>query len=338
MAVALGVALIVPVRSQDASRDLPARIRAWVDAYERQLPSIVAEERYEQKVSRLRRGGRDRYTPPPSSAREVVQQRVLESEFLLVKPANGFEWIPFRDVSRVDGQVIHDRADRLARLLLDPTASSYDAAARIGEESTRYNIGGLVRTVNVPTLALAFLTTRNAKCCKVKVHDLDTIEGERFQRMSFDETVVPGIVGTKEGRRVKTKGEVWVRPDGALRRSRLVMTVGGTLAEIQVDWKVYAGLDMVVPVEMQEYYSYGAREIEGLAVYTNIRKFGVTTHETVKKPGTSAQVTSPAPHDPRGITNPGEGSLCRDGSTRTRAEPAPNPEARACSSASRSRC
>ena len=223
MAVALGVALIAPVRSQDASRDLPARIRAWVDAYERQLPSIVAEERYEQKVSRLRRGGRDRYTPPPSSAREVVQQRVLESEFLLVKPANGFEWIPFRDVIRVDGQIIRDRADRLARLLLDPTASSYDAAARIGEESTRYNIGGLVRTVNVPTLALAFLTTRNAKCCKVKVHDLDTIEGERFQRMSFDETVVPGIVGTKEGRRVKTKGG-W--------------ELGGRKALRKGDWKI----------------------------------------------------------------------------------------------------
>jgi hypothetical protein len=279
--VALGIAVAPGVGARAAGDDILANVRAWVDRYEAQLPSIVAEERYEQKVIRARRGGRDRFTSGFQS-RDTVQTRVLESEFLLVKPVDGFEWIPFRDVSKVDGQVIRDRADRLAKLLMDPTASAYDAAERIANESTRYNIGGLLRTVNVPTLALAFLTTRNAACCKFKVHGTDTIEGERFTRIALDETAVPGVVGSQDGHRVKSKGDVWVRADGALRRSRLVMTVGATRAEIQVDWRPYPGIDMVVPVEMQEYYVYGTREIEGLAVYTNIRRFVVSTQESVK--------------------------------------------------------
>ena len=280
-AVVLGIVVAVAGRARGADADLLATVRAWVDQYEAKLPSIVAEERYEQKVIRSRRGGRDRFTGGFQS-RDTVQTRVLESEFLLVKPVDGFDWIPFRDVFKVDGQVIRDRADRLAKLLLDPTATAYDAAERIANESTRYNIGGLVRTVNVPTLALAFLTTRNAACCKFKIHGPDTIEGERFTRISLDETAVPGVVASQDGHRVKSKGDVWVRPDGALRRSRLVMTVGATRAEIQVDWRPYPGIDLVVPVEMQEYYAYGTREIEGLAVYSNIRKFGVSTHEAIK--------------------------------------------------------
>lgn len=278
---ALAMFMVATSGAQDPGSDLMGRVRTWVDAYEVQLPSIVAEEHYEQKMIRTRRVVRDRSTVG-GATRETAQTRVLDSEFLLVKPAEGFEWIPFRDVFRVDGQPIRDRADRLAKLLMDPSSTSYDAAERIASESTRYNIGGLVRTVNVPTLVLAFLTTRNTRCCKVKVNGPHDIEGERFTRISFDETVVPGVVGSQGGHRVKSKGQIWVRPDGALRRSRIVMNVGTTHAEIQVDWKLYPGLDMVVPVEMQEYYVYGAREIEGLAVYSNIRKFVVSTQEAVK--------------------------------------------------------
>lgn len=278
--VAVTVAICIAAGGRPAAQgrdaDVIAKLRAWIDAYSEQLQSIVAEERYVQKVIQSRRNVR-------GGTSETTQTRVLESEFLLVKPNQDTRWIPLRDVMRVDGQALGDRAGRLEKLLLDASTASFDAAARIANESSRYNIGGVIRTVNVPTLALAFIQTRNASCCRLHVEGPDQVQGERFTRVSFDETEPPGLVASEGNKRVKSKGDVWVRADGSLRRSRLLMTVGNTKAEIQVDWRHYPGVDIIVPVEMQETYTYGGYVIEGLAVYSHIRKFTVTTEETIKK-------------------------------------------------------
>jgi hypothetical protein len=281
LVVVAGVVLLGAAGTQDVIRSNVERLRAWVDVYEEQLPSIVADERYEQRLVRTRSGLSDRFSTGVAS-RDTERTRVLVSEFMLVKPAAGFEWIPYRDVFSVDGQPVRDRSDRLAKLLLDPTASSFDAAERIANESTRYNLGNLVRTVNVPTLVLAFLGSRNAACCTVRDHGLASIEGKKLVHISFDETAVPGIVSSQGGFRVRSKGDVWVDADGSLRRSRLIMTVGGTRAEIRVDWEPHRTLGMVVPTEMRESYNYGGREIEGVATYSNIRKFGVSTEEVIR--------------------------------------------------------
>jgi len=57
----------------------------------------------------------------------------------------------------VDGKPVRDRSERLAKLFLTPTSSSAEQAQMIVGESTRYNIGNLQRTVNVPVLPLVFL-------------------------------------------------------------------------------------------------------------------------------------------------------------------------------------
>lgn len=66
-------------------------------------------------------------------------------------------WLPFRDVFEVDGRRLRDRDDRLVRLLLHPSRSSTERAQRIMAESTRYNLGRITRTINIPTLGVILL-------------------------------------------------------------------------------------------------------------------------------------------------------------------------------------
>jgi hypothetical protein len=85
----------------------------------------------------------------------------LRSDLLLVKAGAAGDWLQYRDVFEVDGQPVRDRTDRLTRLFLDPSASSAGQIARIRDESARYNIGDILRNLNVPTFALTFLVPAN---------------------------------------------------------------------------------------------------------------------------------------------------------------------------------
>jgi len=133
------------------------RASAYVESFQRDFGSVVAEERYEQTLRRVlganstsvQRGGGG-----PTAT-------VLVSDFLLVQvPGEG--WLPFRDVFERDGKQVRDRQERLATLFLKGTSrSTFEQARAIMDEGARYNIGNVARNINVPTLPLPFLTGRH---------------------------------------------------------------------------------------------------------------------------------------------------------------------------------
>jgi hypothetical protein len=130
------------VRGQDrALAQILEKAGTYVGGFERQLTGIVSEERYLQVI--------------------IGARRELKSDFLLVPVAGEARYVEFRDVFEVDGRPVRDREDRLTRLFLDPSASASAQLRAIAEESARYNIGRIQRTVNIPTLALVFLRTEN---------------------------------------------------------------------------------------------------------------------------------------------------------------------------------
>ena len=141
-----------------------ARAGAYVVEFQRQLSGIVAEEHYVQDV---------RY-PLATSTRVnplLARHRELTSDLLLVKPVGADRWIQFRDVFDVDGKAVRDRNERLMQLFLAPDASSAAQVQRIADESSRYNIGNLYRTMNVPVLALVILDPVNQARFKFKRSD-----------------------------------------------------------------------------------------------------------------------------------------------------------------------
>ena len=114
IAAALVVALANAAAAQTDVSVLVNRASTYVERFQQSFGSVVAEERYEQKLRRI---------PNPTST--SVQQRggggpaetTLVSDFLLVE-VKGEGWLPFRDVFERDGKPVRDREQRLAAIFL----------------------------------------------------------------------------------------------------------------------------------------------------------------------------------------------------------------------------
>jgi hypothetical protein len=86
--------------------------------------------------------------------------RELKSDLLLVKLGDENFWMQFRDVFEVDRKPVRDRDQRLAKLFIEAKADARTQADSIQQESARYNLGPLMRTINVPIMALLFSSAR----------------------------------------------------------------------------------------------------------------------------------------------------------------------------------
>jgi hypothetical protein len=262
-----------------AITDVLARAAKYVTEFEGRLAGVVAEEHYEQNVRSpvigLRTPSRD-------------QRRVLRSDFLIVRLIDGGGWMPFRDVFEVDGRPVRDREDRLAALFITPSTSSFAQAERIMKDSTRHNLGSVMRNINIPILALQLLHANVAPRIAFGPHREEVVAGVRTWRIDFRETERPTLVKTTKGRDLVLTGALWVDPaSGVVMKTTLRAADTDVRADITVTYRHDPTLEMWVPADMQESYRRrgDSGEILGRAAYSNYRRFQVTTQETIKKPG-----------------------------------------------------
>src|SRR4051794_37672955 len=198
-ALAALVSTASPVLAQEhepALEAVLARAGIYVIDFQRQLSGVVAEETYVQSV-RMRFGTSSRINQMLPTHRE------LRSDLLLVKPAGVDRWLQFRDVFEVDGRPVRDRNERLMDLFVKPSASSARQVERILDESSRYNIGNLQRTVNAPVLALVILDPDNQR------------------RFSFKRT---GHAGPVLGQTVAHPDSVWVVEYKEVQKQTIIRT------------------------------------------------------------------------------------------------------------------
>jgi hypothetical protein len=165
----------------------------YVREYERSFSAVVSREHYVQRV----------VSPDAPGARE------LRSEVALVAVGQA-EWLMFRDVYEVDGRSVHDRQDRLEALFLKPTAELARHARRIADESARYNLGDVTRTLNTPTLPLAFLRLENQNRSTFQLGGRRTIDDVETQELRFQEVGMPRLILTSDN--AAAAGSAWVAP------------------------------------------------------------------------------------------------------------------------------
>jgi hypothetical protein len=202
---------------------------------------------------------------------------VLVSEFALVRVGDAGRtlWLAFRDVVDVDGRPVRDREERLQRLFRAPPADALAQARAIAFESARYNIGDVVRTVNVPTLALEFLEPPAQTRSRFRKVREELVDGVRAWVVSFEERAKPTRIRTTTAQDVKTKGLVWIDPDtGRILKSELDPQLQrGLTARIATAYAADRRLGLWVPVEMTEVYGMESRTLTATATYTNFRRF-----------------------------------------------------------------
>jgi hypothetical protein len=280
----LGVLLTWSLASaQERALDVVlARAGAYIVGFQRELSGVVAEEQYVQDV-RYPLGTGARYNPL------LARHRELKSDLLLVKPVGADRWIQFRDVFEVDGKATRDRSERLMRLFLAPDSSSASQVQRITDESSRYNIGNLYRTVNVPVLALVILDPVNQSRFRFKRSDrheplLDhgAVRSADVWEIEYQEVQKQTMIRTTNGRDLSARGRFWIEPtSGQVVASELVaedLTIKGI---IDVDYGMEPTIGLRVPVSMRERYDIrrdGSR-VDGEASYTRYRQFQVKVDE-----------------------------------------------------------
>ena len=268
------------------------RSARYVEEFHAQLSGIVAEETYEQVVTRTR-------PTPDGFTAARLQRRRLKSDLLLMRPENGISWIQFRDVFEVDGRPVRDRQERLSALFLQSPATTLERTARIIRESARYNIGNVDRTLNIPVLPLAVLDAAAQRRFAFSIADgagrgrgRDLPSSPRFRvstemwAVRFRETRGPTLVRSEpDGRDLLSEGRLWIEPEsGRVRMSELMVQNGPVRAQINVSYQSAPLLGFLVPIEMREKYTRrdDSREITGRADYGRFRQFRVQVEEKIE--------------------------------------------------------
>lgn len=264
-----------------------SKMRSYVAQFERELASVVVEERYVQLAKP--------WTGPPRgpereaalawseaearrSSTIVFASRRLRSDMLLVQ-ASDDRWVGFRDVFEVDGKPVRSRDDRVKRLFLSRSAIRGAELARISRESARYNLGTLTRTINFPTFPLLYLHQRHADHVRYSRKGAEAVDGHPCVILEFTEVGRPTIVGTPEGRHVPAWGRVWVEADtGRVRRIEARIEINDARRQaVRVTFGGEEGVAALVPRQMWEWYEgatiFGQGNdlmIEALATYSNL--------------------------------------------------------------------
>lgn len=249
--------------------ELVDRVRAYAARFIEAMSSVVARESYEQHMS----------------ARQTrSQSRTLRSDVLVLRPAPDALSVWFRDVFEVDGRPVANRQERLLDLLQRKSPNVLQEAQRIAAESARFNLGSVQRTINVPDLAFAYLVAPPAHIELRAARD-GRIAGQPVRVLRFREVGQPTIVRTPQGRDSPASGRLWVQPDsGAVVRAEVYLGDVKWNATTTVDFVADPRVPVLVPAKLVEEYKAPGEFVFGTAVYSDVRVFGVTTSEQLRKP------------------------------------------------------
>ena len=249
-------------------------MRAYLSDYAKHLPAVIAAEKYQQRAG--------------SGVR--AQRRLLESDYGIVQLPGDLEWLGFREVLAVDGKPVPDSAHRLTEIFqgLSKSSERLSQARRIAEESARYNLGPIYRTINDPSFVLEFLDARNSSShafFKERRRD-----GRRHSRVGDQVSGNRPPDDHPDARQAGSarSGAGVDRPDNGriLRAEASVQPgfgAGNFIGTIDVTFTHDDKLGFAVPSKMTEKYTNRNLVVvsSGEATYSNYRRFTVDTEENV---------------------------------------------------------
>jgi hypothetical protein len=264
-AIVAGVSVCV---AQEPTLDVVVdRLRSYLIDYETKVLQVAADEQYDQWVKRL-----------PGYGGAVVSRRKLQSTFFLVRLPDGQAWHGLRDVSSVDGKAV-TRPDRsMEELLRERAADAVERGLAMTRANAKYNIGGAYRTINVPLQTLELLHPQHRNQFQFTAAGQARMAGQQTWQVDFAEQKSPSIITDGFGGDILARGRVWVEPlTGAVLKTEL--RVGGPTSAFQypalitVEYRRDKRLQLLLPYELEETYTFNIEVLHGHASYRNYRRF-----------------------------------------------------------------
>ncbi len=213
-------------------------------------------------------------------------ERELRSDILMITVPGTIGWVSFRDVFEVDGRRIRDREERLLGLLQSPNANALAQARRLADESARYNLGRVLRTINLPDSALVYLQAASASRMKFEApRASEPVDGAETVVIRFREIGRPTVVRSRRGANMPATGRVWAHAaTGAIVKTEFTLSDRAARGVFTVEFAVDERSGLRLPAKMTERHSSPAEEVRATAQYSNVRRFSVLTGETLRKP------------------------------------------------------
>jgi hypothetical protein len=265
------------------------------------LVAVIAEERYTQRTygpagrtdtALMPRAGSGLPAAPGvlvEGKPEVLSERKLVSDFIFVTPAGSTGVVGFRSIVLVDGKRVDDRLDRLRDLLSTPSGGRVDMA-KLFRESSRFNIGNLVRDFNLPTVALMFLRQENQGRFTFSLVRTRRERRQDLYEVDFQETATPTFIRFKRspedpGSDLFVHGTYWIRVSDAAVVHTKLQVPGTSPGIIEVWYDFNEMLHTWLPSKMTEKYqprdAQAAGWLEGAAEYSRYLRVSVETEWTI---------------------------------------------------------
>ncbi|HUU35149.1 MAG TPA: hypothetical protein VMW48_13885 [Vicinamibacterales bacterium] len=245
-----------------------ARLQIYLSSYERDLSTVIAEERFTQWPHR----------PGVGSGRDKTRPRRLRSDVAFVSLPGDAGWLGYRDVRTVNDKAVKRSGLPLEELLRLDSTDARDRAMALLLEGARHNLGA-PRTINLPSLPLELLHVRNQGRFVIVGTYAERVDDCDALRLEMEETARPTLIQRPEGGDMPSKVSAWVEPEtGRLCRAE-VRTKDAQLgawfeALVRVEFSNDPGVGLMVPVKLYEVFFDPPRNRgDGEATYSNYRRF-----------------------------------------------------------------
>ncbi len=203
--------------------------------------------------------------------------RRVTSDLLLVRyPGSRRDLIPYRDVAQLNGKPIEGREKRLVDLFVKPTDALREQARQIMSSADAY-----VPSVFNPIFVLGFLQSDFQKRFELDVNDAGSDWPREVKAVTFVEIGRPTLLRTGPFGDVDapTRGTAWIEETtGRILQTELEVGRGRSLPKMVTKFMLDERLQVTVPVEMR------TQNPDGLATYSNFRRFGVDTDTVIPVP------------------------------------------------------
>ena len=194
--------------------------------WNRRLPS-------DGHVAKCRRSKSSPKVPLPSVLPAKVVTRRTSSDFMLIEV--GGQWTALREVNVVNGSKVNNGTSPLETAFDDSPASNTKRLNSMKADSTKYNIGDVLRESNLPTFALQVLRKDQVSHFSFDKAGNEKIDGIPVWRVRFREIAGPTLVSAKGGENLYSTGTLWInrKRAGFLRRNFGSRTVSRNPSSLQ---------------------------------------------------------------------------------------------------------